>query len=324
MNPTGVTCIDDRAESIGPMVSPAVSLVLASLWFCQPAIAISDADPIDTNRPSFMFSPLVLPQGSLQFENGTLYQAFRHRHWTYDVPETQVRLGLTKRAELQAYIPNAFVWHSGNMTNGKVSDISEIGFKYHLGPDSDKFNASLIADITVPTGSTAVSGKGVQAAFRLPYGYNYKQWSIMGMQSFLILNEAKNLQYFPDAMLVRNIGSKAAAFVEYGGYFTQRTYPMNLIHFGAVYKVTAHQQVDVQFGFGMNRAAPVAFVGAGYSFRLDLLKAYKERSKGQQNQNEKKKDNSQSDQQNQSDNNQQQSTTGTQTDQGSHANGVGH
>lgn len=241
-------------------------------WTTQnPCFAISDSDPIDTNRPSFMFSPLVLPQGSLQIENGTLFQGFHHNHWRYDIPETQVRVGLTRRAELQMYVPNAFLWHSGNMTNGKASDLTEIGIKYHLGPESSKFNASVIADITAPTGSTVVSGTGVQAAFRLPYSYNIKKWSISGMQSFLILNGSRNLQYFPDAMLSRNISSKSAAFVEYGGYFTQRTLPVNLIHFGAVYKVAKHQQVDMQFGFGLNEAAPIAFVGAGYSFRIDVL-----------------------------------------------------
>jgi Putative MetA-pathway of phenol degradation len=312
MKPPGMRCIDDRTANVRPLVLLAVPIYIATLWLCPPSVAISDSDPIDTNRPSFMFSPLVVPRGSLQFENGTLYQAFRHRHWTYDVPETQVRLGIAMRAELQASVPSAFLWHAGSMTNGKVSDLSEIGFKYHLGPDSDKFNASVIADITVPTGSTAVSGKGVRSAFRLPYGYNIKQWSIMGMQSFLILNEAKNLQYFPDVMLNRNIGTKSAAFIEYGGFFTQRTYPVNLIHFGAVYKVTPRQQVDVQFGFGMNRAAPVAFVGAGYSLRLDLLKAYRERSKPQQNKQENKQENKQND------------STSSKTEPPSNASGCSH
>jgi hypothetical protein len=222
-----------------------------------------------------MFSPLVLPQGSIQFENGTLYQGFQHRHWTYDVPETQVRVGVLKSTELQIYVPNAFLWHTGNMTNGKVADLTEIGIKSHLGPESSKFNASVIADITVPTGSPVVSGSGVQAAFRLPWGVNIKQWSVAGMQSLLILNKAKNLQYFPDLLLSRNIGSKSAVFIEYGGYFTQRMMPVNLIHFGGVYKITPHQQLDIQFGFGMNRAAPTAFVGAGYSFRIDALEHMK-------------------------------------------------
>lgn len=281
-------CARFGIDDVGTALRATALLATLASGGSLPCYAISASDPIDTNRPSFMFSPLVLPQGSIQFENGTLYQGFQHRHWTYDVPETQVRLGVLKNTELQMFVPNAFLWHTGNMTNGKVTDLAEIGIKSHIGPESSKFNASVIADITVPTGSPVVSGSGVQAAFRLPWGYNIKQWSIMGMQSFLILNKAKNLQYFPDMMLSRNIGSKAAAFIEYGGFFTQRTMPVNLIHFGGVYKITPHQQLDVQFGFGLNRAAPTAFVGAGYSFRLDVLDRFK-RSKDTNDKTKQKK-----------------------------------
>jgi hypothetical protein len=222
-----------------------------------------------------MFSPLVVPRGSLQLENGTTFTGFQHRHWTYDVPETQVRLGLLKSTELQMFVPNAFLWHMTNMTNGKASDLSEIGIKTHLGPDSSKYNASIIADISAPTGSPVILRRGTKVAFRIPWGINIKQWSIMGMQSLLLFDRA--VSWSPDFMLNRSIGTKSGVFMEYGGFFTHRTLPVNLIHFGGVYKITPRQQLDLQFGFGLNRSAPTAFVGAGYSFRLDLLDRWKQR-----------------------------------------------
>ena len=59
--------------------------------------------------------------------------------------------------------------------------------------------------------------------------------------------------------------------MEYGGFFTQNTAPLNIMHFGGVYKIKRHHQIDTQFGFGMNRTAPIAFVGVGYSYRFDHI-----------------------------------------------------
>ena len=59
--------------------------------------------------------------------------------------------------------------------------------------------------------------------------------------------------------------------MEYAGFYTQDVRPINFMHFGAVRKLNKNNQVDIHFGFGLNKTAPSAFVGAGYSFRLDRL-----------------------------------------------------
>lgn len=71
--------------------------------------AMDKTEDIDTNRPSFMFSPLVVPKGSVQLESGGLYQHFRKGINYFDASETQVRLGLTKRAELQLFVPYYYI-----------------------------------------------------------------------------------------------------------------------------------------------------------------------------------------------------------------------
>lgn len=94
----------------------------------------------------------------------------------------------------------------------------------------------------------------------------------MGMQSLLVINHAQSLQYQPTFMVERCIGQKVNLFTEYAGFFTQGFPPINIAHFGAEYKITRHNQVDMHFGFGMNKAAPAAFIGGGYSYRFDGLK----------------------------------------------------
>lgn len=242
------------------------------LGMALPSQALTAEDPIDTNRPSFMDSPLVVPQGSLQAENGTLFQGFQHKVWQYDVPETEVRVGLLKNTELQLFVPADYLRHVPGLTKSYTSDLTEVGIKSHWESKSSKYNIAFIGAVTPPTGSKVISGSGVEGTFRIPWTVAINNnWSIMGMQSLLILNHAKNVQWQPDFMLGRNIGSKTSVFIEYGGFYTTKTLPQSIIHFGAVYKVTPRQQVDVHFGFGMNQAAPSAFVGTGYSVRLDWL-----------------------------------------------------
>src|SRR5271163_3222427 len=86
-------------------------LVLGICLGAQESQAMDQTDDIDTNRPSFMDSPLVVPKGSLQLENGALFQHFQHGLSTYDMPETELRVGLLKSTEFQVFVPNYTLFH---------------------------------------------------------------------------------------------------------------------------------------------------------------------------------------------------------------------
>ncbi|RTL39242.1 MAG: transporter [Candidatus Melainabacteria bacterium] len=231
-------------------------------------------EDIDTNRPSFMFSPLVVPKGSLQLENGGLYQHSQHGTNFFGAGETQVRVGLTDRVEFQMYVPSYGATHRAHRhdTQSGVSGLNEVGIKYQIGPVK-KLQLSVIPSVNIPTGNQdAYFGKGVQGLLRAPWSYPLTpKLSIMGMQSILLLNSGRSLEYQPDFMLSRSVGSKASVFVEYVGFFTQHASASQIAHFGGVYKVKPHHQVDLHFGFGLSQTAPAAFIGSGYSYRFDKL-----------------------------------------------------
>jgi hypothetical protein len=251
-------------------------LVLTPLLLvaCGQAWALDQTDDIDTNRPTFHDSPLVLPSGSAQIENGTTYQGFQHDKWTYDIPENEVRVGLLPLTEFQMFTPNFVIQNApGNNVTG-VTDINEIGLKQQIKPLLKKrLVIAAIAGVNVPTGNYKLShGSGAQPVFRIPYAYQLnKNWTTAGMQSVLVLNDGHTVQWQCFADLERAIGPKSTIFAEYGGYFTEHSFPQNIIHFGGVHKLARHHQVDLHFGFGLNSAAPTAFVGVGYSYRFDGL-----------------------------------------------------
>ena len=60
---------------------------------------------IVTDRPDVTESSIVVPKGSLQFENGITWTTDRGNQ-SVDFAETLVRFGLSTRTELRLVIPN--------------------------------------------------------------------------------------------------------------------------------------------------------------------------------------------------------------------------
>jgi len=247
-------------------------LCVYDLALGQKALALETSEEIDTNRPSFMFSPLVVPRGSVQLESGTLYSGLRHGQWAYDIPETQVRVGLLKKTELQLFVPTFFLQRGVTSNQYRMSNLAEIGLKQEI-PAGKKLTLAVIASVSAPTGSKQLAGGGgTIPVIRLPYSYALNdKWSFCGMQSIAVLNNGRDTLYQPDVVLSRTIGKEVGVFVEYAGNFTRHHNDVNIIHFGGTYNLSHCQQVDGHFGFGLNETAPSAFVGAGYSVRFDQL-----------------------------------------------------
>ena len=257
-----------------------------------PAAALTTSDDIDTNRPSFTSSPLVVPRGSLQLENGALYQHFQHGSNYVDASETEVRFGLTKRTEFQMFVPSwvllnsnggtatatstaratAHVIETPGGTQSGVSDITEAGVKHQFGPFFKDLNIGFIGGVTVPTGATFISGSGVQPVLRMPWNKALsKNWSLCGMQSLLVVHAGRDVQWQNFWLLCRALGPRTTVFTEYAGFYTHQFQPLNFAHFGVVRKLNRSNQLDLHFGFGLNKSAPAAFVGVGYSVRFDRL-----------------------------------------------------
>lgn len=249
------------------------TLILLAVSAGAKVLALEKTDDIDTNRPSFCQSALTVPDGSFQIENGTLYSHFQHGLTNFDIPENQVRLGLIKHTEFQMFTPNMVLFNQGASTFAGTSGLGEVGLKKQIGPFK-RFTASVVAGVNIPTGSKLISRTAAQPVVRVPYSIQInKNWAFCGMQSITITDSRGDIRYEPFVMLSRALGSRASVFGEYAGFFQQNVHAAapQIAHFGALYKLNRHNQIDIQFGFGMSSTAPAAFVGAGYSYRFDRL-----------------------------------------------------
>jgi hypothetical protein len=252
-------------------VRGALMLVLFNaITYAQSLPATADSD-IVTDRPDVTESSIVVPTGSYQIENGITWTT-DHRFQTFDLPESLMRFGLAPRTEFRIAVPNYFGGISGPDPMG-IGDIT-LGIKEQLGPLPKGFDLSVILAVSLPIGASRISSHGYDPFIKLPWSKELKGgWSTGGMQSLFFNTDGgkRNAVWEPTFYIEKEITKPWQAFVEYAGDFAQRGGPKEIAHFGTAYRLTARQQVDFHFGFGVSRSAPSHFFAMGYSIRIDRL-----------------------------------------------------
>jgi hypothetical protein len=226
---------------------------------------------------------LNVPKGLMLQENGFQQLYANRKSGIFDFPETLMRLGVTNKTELRFNTPNYFSQSVVALNSDFISSTQrsvgfqnmEAGFKRRLGPlGPTKFQIAVNPFISFPSGFSNQS-KRVDPFIKFPFSQEINEhWDIEGMESFFDpteINGRRNLDWQNSLVLNRSWGRQKNVFIEYVGDVFEHGSMSNLIHFGGAYRPTRRQQMDVQFGFRMNNAAPIAFFGLGYSFLVGPL-----------------------------------------------------
>lgn len=232
---------------------------------------------IVTDRPDVTESNIVVPKGSLQFENGMTWTT-EHGNQSVDFSETLVRFGISMRMEFRVVIPNYFKDVTG--TNASGFDDTAVGVKQQLGPIWGHFDLAVIVALSLSTGADRLSSHGFDPFIKFPWSKDLaKGWSLGGMQSFFWNTRAgrRNLGWEPTLMAEKEISGPWSIFVEYAGDFAQQGSSKQIAHFGTAYRITPKQQIDFHLGFGIPPTSPEHFFSVGYSIRLDRLIGAKNR-----------------------------------------------
>jgi len=231
---------------------------------------------ISTDRPQVTNSSVVVPCGSLQFENGFEQIGSAGRQGA-DLPETSIRIGVGNKTELRFAVPDYFVNYdtgSGFVSGGGDS---VVGIKQQLGPVHG-FDVSVIPSLSLPTGAGGISSGGYDPSLQVPWSRTLsKVWTVAGQLSLLDPTEGSRRNVTGQASIYfdRALGSVWDAYVEYSGEFAQRGGPQHVVDFGAAYKISTHQQLDLHANFGFAAATPVRAIGVGYSVRFQVIRAKK-------------------------------------------------
>jgi hypothetical protein len=255
------------------IIRPAVLVMLFLLIASYPAAADDNAPPtIATDRPSVTDSSVVVPLGSLQFENGFAETLDQGRS-AVDGPETLMRLGVASKTEVRLTVPDYFGQVAGGPgSNSGFGDL-EIGVKQQLGPAAG-FDVSLVVSLSLPTGAEAISSHGYDPSVQLPWSRALStNWTAAGMLSvyFPTQGARRNVTGEATFLIDRQLTKKWDAFAEYAGDFPQVGGPRHLLHFGTSYKLTYRQQLDFHGGLGLSSATLDHLVGVGYSIRFQMF-----------------------------------------------------
>jgi hypothetical protein len=250
-------------------------LLLPFFTFCRLLAQDPNApSPINTDRPAFADSSVVVPKGSLQIENGFLETTVLGQQ-SFDFPESQLRFGLGDKTELRFSVPDYYQNFLFAAGFGSGWGDSVAGIKQQLGPIQG-FDISLVVALSFPTGSHSVSSHGYDPEVQLPWSRKLStNWTTAGMLSVYwptqgtSRNTSHNTTGQGTFLFDRQLTPPWDAFVEYAGNFPQMGGPAHILHFGTSYKLTPHQQIDLHGGAGLSSAAPSYFIGFGYSILLD-------------------------------------------------------
>jgi hypothetical protein len=229
---------------------------------------------IATDRPQITNSSIVVPCGSVQFENG-FQETGNSGQRSFDFPETSVRFGITNKTELRLGVSDYFNNDdTGSVFANGFGDLS-LGFKQQLGPRRG-FDLSLIPSVSLPMGANLISSHGYDAALQLPWSRSLsKNWTAAGQFSVMWPTETArhNATGQSSVYFDRQLTAPWDAYVEYSGAFPQRGGPQHTIDFGTAYKPSPHQQLDFHCGFGLSAAAPDHTIGFGYSVRFQAIRS---------------------------------------------------
>ena len=252
--------------------APTLLLTLLGVVSRAQSVPAGVDSGIVTDRPDVTEASIVVPKGSLQFENGMTWTR-DHERQALDLSETLIRLGISAKTEIRMVLPNYFSGLSGPGALSGFDDFA-LGMKRQIGPLPGGVYLSVIAAISLPTGGHQISTHGFDPFVKFPWSKDLKAgWSIGGMQSvFWFTQDGKrNPTWEPTVYLEKEIAKPMDVFLEYAGDFPQAGGSRQIVHFGTAYRISPAQQVDCHFGFGVSHAAPTRFVGVGYSFRIDKL-----------------------------------------------------
>lgn len=227
--------------------------------------------PIETDRPDVTNSSVVVPVGSLQNENGVNVTR-QGGASIFDGSNSRWRLGVAPCLEVLVDLPN----YQGVFRGAGASGFGDVApaVKWQISPVPGKVDLSVTAGAGLPTGATAIAGRGVAPYLQFP-------WSVALGSGFAVTGMVTNF-FQPDdplnrysnqstVTLEREFNERSFLFVEYVGDFPVNGGPSHLVNTGGGYRITDTQQIDFHVGFGVNHNAPDCVFGIGYSFRIDRL-----------------------------------------------------
>ncbi|MBR0687657.1 transporter [Bradyrhizobium manausense] len=229
----------------------------------------SPQSEIATDRPDVTNSSLVVPDGSIQIENG-VNTSGQSRAKGFDSSNTRLRFGVAPCLEVLVDVPS----YVGRLTGAIDTGFTNVspGVKWQVSGLPEPANLSVVFGASLPTGTPAITGPGFQPYLQLPWSYELGGgWGISGMfTSFFRPSDPTSHQTSEATFVIeRKVSEKLALFAEYVSDTPSRGASTALLNVGGGYLLNRTEQIDFHLAFGLNRNSPDYIIGVGYSYRWD-------------------------------------------------------
>jgi hypothetical protein len=229
----------------------------------------SPQSEIATDRPDVTNSSLVVPNGSIQIENG-LNTSGQSAGKGFDGSNSRLRFGIAPCLEVLVDVPS----YVGRLTGTVDTGFTNVtpGVKWQVSGLPEPANLSVVFGVGLPTGTPAITGAGLQPYLQVPWSYELGGgWGISGMYtSFFRPSDLSNHQTSEATFVIeRKVSEKLALFAEYVGDYPSRGASTALLNVGGGYLLNRTEQIDFHLAFGLNRNSPDYVIGVGYSYRWD-------------------------------------------------------
>jgi len=235
-----------------------------ALACCCISVHAQEEQPINTERPGFSSSPVVLQPGMLQVEAGYQYTDAGSGASDSSVPLTLIRVGLADRVELQLGWSGLSWTDSGGRSSNGANDASA-GIKWQATGDGATVPIAVFAGVSLPVGADEFTSDSYDPTLAAFWSYS------AGLDWFGTVN----LTDADDDTTVTNaiginlpVSGDIGAFVEYYGTFAGDGGPEHYLDGGFTWLRRNNLQFDVNAGAGLNDRAADFFFGFGVGYRF--------------------------------------------------------
>ena len=224
----------------------------------------SAADPIDTNRPGFSFTPGIVAVGQFQVETGITYTRIDSNSDNVALPAADIRFGVAERIE--AFV-SSLSWERFETDGTKTSGLTDpdAGIKMKIGEKADALQLALLLKVSVPVGGNDLSSDRWDPTAGLIWtsGGGLPLAGTVTVSSF-----DAGLQLDNGLKLPFSLGKGRSAFVEWEANLPEDGGSSHWMNFGFQWLSAERAQFDLNAGLGLNDRAGDYRIGAGFSIRL--------------------------------------------------------
>ena len=237
------------------------------LWVVVAGFVVPDltaGQAIDTNRPSFSFSPNVVGLGQWQLETGFNYTRSNDDTRTTSLPAAEVRFGVADQLEV---FVSSLGWSETRSASSETSGLVDmaLGTKVNISNAEDRTLMALLFQLSVPIGDDSFSSDRWDPSVAFIWTHN----SALAIGGTVKVSELRNGYQLDNGLIMPfSWGDAHSGFIEWEANLPEGGGSTHWLNGGYQWLIDDRMQLDFNAGLGLNDRAGDYRLGVGFSIRL--------------------------------------------------------